>query len=184
MLICSLFYAKASSVKIRLKERRIKMAQGLPIEELSNQRLNVLVYSYTLLIKNLMEEGVELEKVKNASDKVWAILGQQAAEQMKAVFGETVNIEALQQSGEMAASVHGIEYTENVTENEIQSEYVKCPWQDAYLALDMPDDWRLCPSGHKAFTESMYKGLNPNANFEMKKSMPSGDQICQGITSV
>ena len=49
------------------------MEQALPVEELANQRLNVLIYSYTLLVKNLMEEGVELEKVKKASDKTWAI---------------------------------------------------------------------------------------------------------------
>jgi hypothetical protein len=160
------------------------MEQALPVEELANQRLNILIYSYTLLIKNLMEEGVELEKVKNASDKVWAILGQQAAEQLKALFGETVNIETLQQSGNIAASVHGIEYNENVTENEIQSEYVKCPWQDANLALDMPSDWRLCPSGHQAFTENMYNGLNSNATFKLAKNMPSGDQVCEGVTGV
>ena len=45
------------------------MEQALPMEELANQRLNVLIYSYSLLIKNLMEEGVELDKVKRASDK-------------------------------------------------------------------------------------------------------------------
>jgi hypothetical protein len=160
------------------------MAEGLPIEELANQRLNVLVYAYSLLVKNLMEEGVELEKVKKASDKAWAALGQQAAEQMIPIFGERVNIEGLQQTGKLAASVHAIEYNDKVTENEIQSEYVKCPWQDAYLALDMPNDWRLCSSGHHAFTESMYKELNPEATFEMKKNMPSGDQICEGITSI
>ena len=159
------------------------MEQALPAEELANQRLNVLIYSYTLLVKNLMEEGVDLEKVKNASDKTWAILGQQAAEQLKPLFGETVNIEALQQSGAMASSIHGIEFSEEVTENTIQSEYVKCPWQEAYLALDMPSDWRVCPSGHLAFAESMYKGLNPNATFEITKNMPSGDQICEGKTT-
>jgi hypothetical protein len=160
------------------------MEQGLPIEELANQRLNVLVYAYTLLVKNLMEEGVALEKVKKASDKVWAILGQQAAEKMKPFFGETANLEALQQSGKMATSVHGIEYNESATENEIRSEYVKCPWQDAYLALDMPVDWRLCTSGHMAFAENMYKGLNPNATYKLAKNMPAGDQICEGVTSI
>jgi len=160
------------------------MEQGLPIEELANQRLNVLVYAYSLLVKNLMEEGVELEKVKRASDKAWAILGQQAAEQMKPFFGEAVNIEALQQTGKMAASVHAIEYSDKMTENQIKSEYVKCPWQDAYLSLDMPNDWRLCPSGHSAFTENMYKGLNPKATFELTKSMPSGGPICEGVTKI
>ncbi len=158
------------------------MEQALPAEELANQRLNALIYSYSLLVKNLMEEGVDLEKVKKASDKTWAILGQQAADQLKPLFGETVNIEALQQSGAIAASVHGIEFSEKVTGNKIQSEYVKCPWQEAYIALDMPSDWRVCPSGHLAFTESMYKGLNPNATYKMTKNMPSGDQICESTT--
>ena len=159
------------------------MEQALPIEELANQRLNVLIYSYTLLVKNLMEEGVDLEKVKKASDKTWAILGQQAAEQLKPLFGETVNIEALQQSGAIAASVHGIEFSETVTENMIQSEYTKCPWQEANIALDMPSDWRLCPSGHSAFTESMYKGLGSNATYKITKDMPSGDQACESTTA-
>ncbi len=160
------------------------MEQALPVEELANQRLNVLIYSYTLLVKNLMEEGVELEKVKKASDKTWAILGHQAAEQMKPLFGETMNIETLQQSGAMATSIHGIEFSEKVTENKIHSEYVKCPWQEAYIALDMPSDWRVCPSGHLAFTESMYKGLIPNATYKMTKNMPSGDHICESTTAI
>ena len=67
-----------------------------------------------------MEEGVGLEKGKKARDKVWTILGRQAAEQMKPIFGETVNIEALHQTGKMAASVHGIEYSEKITDNEIE----------------------------------------------------------------
>ena len=159
------------------------MEQAIPVEELASQRLNALIYSYTLLVKNLMEEGVDLEKVKKASDKTWAILGQQAADQLKPLFGETVNIEALQQSGAIATSVHGIEFSEKVTENKIQSEYVKCPWQEANIALDMPNDWRVCTSGHTAFTESMYKGLHPNATYKMTKSMPSGDQICESTTT-
>ena len=159
------------------------MEQSLPAEELANQRLSVLIYSYTLFTKNLMEEGVALEKVKKASDKTWAILGQQAADQLKPLFGENVNIEAIQQSGAIAASVHGIEFSEKVTENMIQSEYTKCPWQEAYIALGVPSDWRLCSSGHSAFTESMYKGLSPNATYKMTKTMPSGDQACEGTTA-
>jgi hypothetical protein len=156
------FYRK-EALNNPIRKRRNKMEQALPVEELANQRLNVLIYSYTC-------------------DKTWAILGQQAAEQLKPLFGETVNIEALQQSGAMATSIHGIEYSEKVTENKIQSEYAKCPWQEAYIALDMPSDWRVCPSGHLAFTESMYKGLNPNATYKLTKNMPSGDQICEGTT--
>ena len=160
------------------------MEQALPMEELANQRLNVLIYSYSLLVKNLMEEGVELDKVKRASDKVWAILGQQAAEQLKPLFGDTVDMEGLKQSGAIAASVHGIEFTEDITEDTMQTKYTKCPWQEANVALDMPDDWRLCQSGHIAFTESMYKGLKPSATYRMPQNMPGGDQICEGVTAI
>ncbi|MBW2468238.1 MAG: L-2-amino-thiazoline-4-carboxylic acid hydrolase [Deltaproteobacteria bacterium] len=160
------------------------MEQALPIEELANQRLNVLVQAYTLLVKNLMEEGVERDKVKRASDKVWAIMGQQAAEQMKPMFAETKNIEVLQQTGQIAASVHGIEMNDTSDEKQIQSQVVKCPWQEANLSLDMPDDWRMCPSGHRAFTENMYKGLIPSATFELTQNMPAGDQICATRASI
>lgn len=160
------------------------MEQALPVEELAAQRLKIMVYSYTLLIKNLMEEGIDVAKVKKASDKTWAILGQQTAEQLKPLFGENVNIEALQQSGAMATSVHGMEMNEEIKGNTIQSEYTKCPWQDANIALDMPNDWKMCTSGHFAFTETMYKGLIPSAEYELTQKMPLGDKICAGKTTI
>ena len=161
-----------------------KMEQVIPIEECAKQRLQALVYAYSLLIKHLREEGVDREIVKRASDKVWAVLGQQAAEELKPVLGETINLEALQQAGAITEAVHGIEANQKMTENQLQTEFVKCPWQEANTALDMPDDWKMCPSGHVAFTETMYKGLDPKAAYKLTKSMPSGDQICEGITSL
>jgi hypothetical protein len=160
------------------------MGQALPLEELAKQRLKALVYSYSLLIKNLMEEGVELEKVKKASDKTWAILGQQTAEQLKPLFGENINIKVLQQSGAMSASIHEMEMSEEISGNTIKSKYTKCPWQDANIALDIPYEWRMCTSGHFAFTENMYKGLIPNAEYKLTENMPSGDQICFGKTTI
>ena len=160
------------------------MKQALPIEELAAQRLNIMVNSYALFIKNLMEEGLDLNKVKKASDKTWAMLGQQTAEQLKPLFGENVNIETLQQSGAMATSVHGMEMSEEISGNTIQSVYTKCPWQDANEAFAIPADWRLCQSGHLAFTDNMYKGLIPNTTYKMTKKMPSGDQICAGTTTI
>jgi len=160
------------------------MEQTIPIEECAKQRLQVLVYAYTLFTKSLMEEGVDREKVKRASDKAWAILGQQAAEQLKPLLGETINIQALQQAGAIAENVHGIEVNTKATENELQTEFVSCPWHDALTALDVPKDWRFCASGHVAFTESMYKGLNPNATYKLPQNMPEGNRICEGISSI
>ena len=160
------------------------MEQIIPVEELAQQRLNVLIFSYTLLIKHLMEEGVELEKVKNASDKVWAVLGAQAAEQLKPLFPDPANIEAIYQSGQFAQAVHGIEVRDEVAQSEIYTEFVNCPWQDAYIALGIPEEWQLCPSGHVAFTESMYEGLIPDAKYELTKSMPGGAEICAAKTTI
>jgi hypothetical protein len=160
------------------------MEQAIPIEECAKQRLQVLVYAYTLFIKGLMEEGVDREKVKRASDKAWAFLGQQAAEQLKPILGEPINIEALQQAGAIAENVHGIEVNNKTIENELQTEFVSCPWNDALTALGIPQEWRLCASGHVAFTETMYKGLNPKATYKLLQNMPAGDQICEGKTSV
>ena len=160
------------------------MEQVIPIEECAKQRLHVLVYAYSLLVKHLWEEGVDREKVKKASDKVWAVLGQQAAEQLKPLFGENINIETLQQAGAIAEAVHGIEANQKITENQLQTEFVKCPWQEANIALEMPEDWKMCPSGHVAFTETMYKGLDPKAAYKLTKSMPAGDQICEAISSM
>lgn len=49
------------------------MEQALPIGELARQRLNAMVYAFSLFTKNLMEEGLEKEKVRRASDKAWGI---------------------------------------------------------------------------------------------------------------
>ncbi len=160
------------------------MEQALPIEECAKQRLQVLVNAYTLFTRNLMEEGVDREKVKKASDKTWAILGQQAGEQLKALLGENINIEALQQAGAIAETVPGIEVNTKKTENELKTEFISCPWNDAFTALDVPKDWRFCASGHVAFTESMYNGLNPEATYKLHQNMPAGDQICEALTSI
>lgn len=160
------------------------MEQVIPIEECAKQRLQVLVNAYTLFIKGLMEEGVDREKVQRASDKVWTILGRQAAEQLKPILGETITIESLQQAGAIAENVHGMEVSRKIEGNEFQSKFENCPWSEAMLALDLPEEWRLCVSGHIAFVENMYKGLEPNATFKLLQNMPAGDEICESRTAV
>ncbi|MEX1298131.1 MAG: hypothetical protein AB1Z38_07380 [Desulfotignum sp.] len=160
------------------------MEQALPIEELAQKRLDALIYSYSLLVKNLMKQGVALETVKKASDETWAMLGHNTAQQLKPMFGEKVTIENLKQSGMMATGVHGMEMTEKIQGDTIRSEYTKCPWQEANMALDIPEDWRICQSGHAAFTEAMYKGLIPSAAYKLTNTMPAGDNICVGTTTI
>jgi hypothetical protein len=160
------------------------MEPVIPVEECAKQRLQVLVYAYSLFIKHLHEEGVYREKVKRASDKAWAVLGHQAAEQMKPMFGENINIEALQQAGAIAEHIHGMEINNRMEGNKLHTEFLKCPWQEANLSLAMPEDWRFCTSGHQIFTEAMYKGLSPKGTYELIKEMPTGDQICEGVSAI
>ena len=142
------------------------------------------MYAYSLFAKHLKEEGVDRDIVKRASDKVWAVLGHQAAEQLKPILGENITIEALHQAAAITESVHGMEVNQKIEGNQFQTEFVKCPWHEANIALDMPEDWRLCPSGHLTFTETMYKALDPKGSYKLTKSMPNGDQICEGISAI
>jgi hypothetical protein len=166
------------------KKEEGKMEQGLPIEELAKQRLNVLVNAYSLFIKNLMDQGFDREKVKRASDKVWSMIGDRAGEQMKSIFGEAKNTDVAQQVGAIPYGVHGIEVKTEVKENEIRSECFKCPWRETYESIGLPKEWRFCSSGHVAFAERMFKALNPKISVKMTKSMPMGDSVCEIVTSL
>jgi hypothetical protein len=165
------------------EERRENMEQALPIEELAKQRLNAMVYAYSLFTKNLMEEGVDKEKVKRASDKAWGTLGDQAGEQLKALLGGAEKAAAIQQAGAIARTVHDIEGNVETKENEVRTEFLKCPWQAASESLGIPQEWRFCPSGHAAFAERMIKTLIPEVSFKLTKSMPMGDPVCEEISS-
>lgn len=103
---------------------------------------------------------------------------------MKPFFTEPVDIKALRLAGAMAETVHGMEVKQEVTANEFHAEFLKCPWQDAYIALGIPEEWRLCPSGHVAFTENMYKGLTPGARYELSRNMPSGAKSCAAKATI
>jgi len=161
-----------------------KMEQILPIEELAKQRLNILVYAYSLFSKNLMEEGLDREKVKRASDKAWRALGEQAGEQIKSLVGGADKMAAAQQAAAIARNVHDIDARVETTENGSRTENFQCPWKEAVEALGIPKEWRFCPSGHAAFAESMQRALNPNVSYKMPKSMPMGDEVCEEITSL
>jgi hypothetical protein len=160
------------------------MEQIMPIEELAKQRLNALVFTVTLFIKHLMEEGVELGTVKKAIDRVWGVLGAQAAAQMKPFFSEPIDIQSIKMAAMMAETVHGIVVNHESSQSELKSEFTSCPWQDCYIALNMPNDWRLCPSSHVEFAKNMFQGLSPKANFELSQNMPNGAKTCKAKTVI
>jgi len=160
------------------------MEQTIPIEECAKHRLNMLVNAFTLFIKNLMEEGLDRDKVRRASDRVWETLGTQAAEQLRPLMGDKVALESLRQAGQITESIHGIEANAKIAGNQMETEFISCPWQEALKAHAVPADWRMCASGHSAFVQSMYSGLNPGAVYELKENMPAGARICKGVTTL
>ncbi len=137
-----------------------------------------------LSIKNLMEEGLDRNKVRRASDRVWETLGAQAATQLKPLMGDKISLEELRQAGQIAEEIHGMQVKRSIAGQELTTEFTGCPWHDAMQAHDMPEDWRICASGHSAFVQSMYSGLDPKATYVLKEDMPGGARICKGVAKL
>ena len=160
------------------------MEPVIPIEECAKQRLNVLVNALTLFLKNLKEEGLDPVKVRRASDRVWEALGIEAAKQLKPLLGEQVDLEGLRQAVQITEAIHGMEAKADIADERLLTEITRCPWQEAIDVHDLPQEWRMCASGHGAFVRSMYKGLHPGAAYELRESMPAGAKICKGISTL
>ena len=160
------------------------MEQSIPIEECAQQRLNVFVNAFTLFIKNLMEEGLDRDKVRRASDRVWETLGIQAAEQLKPLMGDKIGLKELRQAGQIAEDIHGMEVTAEISGKKMNTNFKRCPWQDALIAHSVPEDWRMCASGHSAFVQKMYSGLHPAATYKLEEDMPGGASICKAVTTL
>ncbi len=154
------------------------METALPIEEVANQRLNVLVNAYTLLIKNLQAEGVARDKVKAANDKTWQMLGRAAGEQFKALTAGAAVTDVLFDAGTIAASIHGMQFQEERGATEKRVKIEKCPWHEASQTYNLPDDWRFCQSGHTAFSNTMLQTISPKARAEVTQSLVAGDPFC------
>lgn len=160
-----------------------KMEELLSIEELAKQELKSMAYAYSLFVKNLMDEGFDRNKVRRASDRAWAITGMRRGAQIKSVLGTAKDIDALEKASEMAASLHGIEFRREVKEGVLHLEFVKCPWHEACESIGIPDEWKFCPTGHAAYSESMLQSINPLASFDIPKCMPNGDDLCSMVVS-
>ena len=154
------------------------MERALSIEEIAAQRLEVMVNAYTLFIKNMKEEGVERDKVQAASDKIWQMLGKTAGDQLKALFVNSSVRDTLFNGYAMASAVHGMQVQEERRDSEKRVKVEKCPWHEAALAFALPEDWRLCLGGHKAFAETMLQTIAPEARFEITKSLVAGAPFC------
>ena len=160
------------------------METALPIEEIANQRLKVLVNAYTLFIKNLQEEGVDRDKVKAASDRTWQMLGREAGEQFKALTAGAAVVDVLFDAGSIAASVHGMQAQEERGAMEKRTKIEKCPWHEASQAFNLAGNWRFCRSGHTAFSTTMAQTISPEARFEIVQSLVDGGPFCdERVTS-
>ncbi len=154
------------------------MERALSIEEIAAQRLEVMVNAYTLFIKNLKEEGLDRDKVQAANDRTWQMLGKAAGDQLKTLFIDSSVKDTLFNAHTMTSTVHGMQVQEERRYSEKRVKVKKCPWHEAALVFALPEDWRLCLGGHKAFAETMLQTIAPEARFEMTQSLVEGDSCC------
>ncbi len=140
--------------------------------------------TYTLFLKYLAEEGLDLEKVKAASDKTWEALGRESGKQVKALFSNAPIHEAVFASVSIGNEIHGMKFKEEKTESQRCAEIQKCPWHNVAETFNLPKEWRLCVSAHKAFTSTMIDTISPGSTFEMSKNIPSGDAFCEEKVTV
>ena len=160
------------------------MEQTIQVEECAKQRLHVLVNVYTLFVKHLMEEGLDREKVKRASDKAWGRVG--AAGRGPAETGlRRPDYRRSSQAGRAHRRIRAWDSKPVMTSAAIKLNpgITSVPWQEAVAAHSLPEKWTLCVSGHAAFTENMYKGLKPGASYNLIRSTAAGDEICEGTTA-
>ena len=106
------------------------------------------------------------------------MLGKEAGEQFKALLGESSIIEVLFASGTIASAVHGMQVQEERRYSEKRVKVEKCPWHEAALTFALPEDWRLCLGGHKAFAETMLQTIAPETRFEITQSLVEGAPFC------
>jgi hypothetical protein len=149
----------------------------LPVEEVAERRLALMVTTVTLLLKNLKREGVELEKVKAASDRTWRTLGEQAGAELKPLFEGTPVADMTFQSGNIATEIHGMTIRREVMQGAHRSDFLTCPWNAVADELEMPEEWRLCQSGHESFVKAMYNAINPQVSVGIDEIASQG-AIC------
>jgi hypothetical protein len=149
----------------------------LPVEELAARRLTLMVTAYTMLLKHLKQEGVELEKVKAASDRTWQVLGDQAGAELKPLFEGVPVADMATQTGTIATEIHGMAIAREVMPGAHRTDFETCPWNETADALEMPEAWRLCHSGHDAFVKAMYHAIDPQVSVGMDETASQG-AIC------
>ena len=165
------------SFRVKTHAPTVVLNRLLPLEEVAQRRLALFVNSYTLLLKNLMEEGVALEKVKAASDKTWRSIGQSAGAELKPLYENASASDMVQQTGSMAAEIHGMAIRREAAEGAHRIEFASCPWNEAAESLSLPENWRLCKSGHDQFVNAMYQAINPGVSMIIDETA-SGGAVC------
>jgi len=152
----------------------------LPAEELAGRRLEIMVNAYMLLVHNLRQEGVALDKVKAASDRAWQMIGEKAGATLKPLFEGAPTADMTVQSGNIATEVHGMTIRREPLEGAHRTIFEACPWHDAAEALNMPEEWRLCRGGHESFLKALYNTLDPQVSVAMDAAPPEG-ALCSEV---
>ncbi len=149
------------------------MDRMIPIEQLAEERMKIMVDAQILNARILIDAGVDPETVIAANEKTWAEIGRRTGEALKPMFGDKPGLFATDQLGAMTKEMYGmVMKTESVPEGR-RFTITHCPWRKRVHDLKIENPHRFCRAAHRGFLLALTKTLNPKLAVKMDET-PSG----------
>ena len=150
------------------------MDRMIPLEQLAEERMKVMVDAQILNAQILIEAGVDPETVIAANEKTWAEIGRRTAEAFGPIYAGKPGLFTTDQLGAMIKEMFGIAVkAESVPEGR-RFTITQCPWRKRVQALGIDVPRRYCRAAHNGFLLALTTALSPQLVVEMND--PPTDQ--------
>ena len=154
------------------------MDRMIPLEQLAEERLKIMVDAFTRYSSNLLEAGVGPETVINANEKAWAGIGRSMAVTLKPMFADKPKLFVADQLGAMAKEIYGMALqVESVPEGR-RFRITVCPWRKQVQRLAIENPHRFCRSAHRSFLSALTEILAPEIAVEINDGPPGKEGGC------
>jgi len=149
------------------------MDRMIPLEQLAEERMKIMVDFHVRFSKTLLEAGVDQETVIAANAATWSQIGHQTAKALRPMFADKPGLFIADQLGAMLREMYGmIMKAESVPEGR-RFRITHCPWRKRVKDLAIDNPHRFCRAGHRAFLNAIAKTLAQKMKVEMEE-VPSG----------
>jgi hypothetical protein len=154
------------------------MERMIPLEQLAEKRLKIMVDAFIHYSNNLLEAGVDPDTVINANEKTWAGIGHSMAAALKPMFADKPKLFVTDQLGAMAKELYGMAVqVESVPEGR-RFRITVCPWREQVQRLAIENPHRFCRSAHRGFLNALAETLAPELSVEMNNGPPGKEGEC------